>query len=354
MNPSSSSSTTTTTTTTNRNTSTWGYYTNLLLTYMTEPNPLEETRRTISNLTNRFGDTHPTFRNGIYTETVSFARSKFKFLIIYVHSSKNPNANSFCKDVLFTREFKEFIDEHFVFWACDINTSLGLRISNFLKATSYPFLSMISCNNIPGLTSTSDPVQLESFQDTQLLTKQSTIDAIRDHFAYYEPSLISAKADNDLREQDRFIRQEQDEEYLKSLKADQEKERIRLEKLEQERLEREREEQEERERLEFENRLLERKENKKKYYQVEPSLIKGSNDVTKLVIRLHDGSKIQRNFLISSTIEYVMDYIDTLIQEPIEHYVLSTNFPKKRLTNLSVTLKDESLYPDAVLFLSEN
>ncbi|KAN0016389.1 hypothetical protein ACTFIU_006356 [Dictyostelium citrinum] len=359
MNSSSSSTTTTTTTATttpNSNLSIWSfsYYINLWNKQFTEPDSSEETRRTVLRLTERFGETHPAFRMASYNEAVSFAKSKFKFLIVYIHSSQHPSSNSFCKEVLFTREFKEFIEANYIFWVCDVSTSIGLRMCNLLEVTTFPALSLICCNNVPGLTTSSQPVRLELFQGSQLSTKQSAMTIIRTSASHYEPSLVAAKADHDLREQDRFIRQEQDEAFLQSLREDQEKERIRLEKEEQERLEREREEKEEQDKINFQRELEERKQRKQKLFINEPKQKQPNGvDITKLVIRLHDGSKLQRNFLITDTIEFVMDFIDTHIQEPIENYVLSTHYPKKQLSNLNSTLKDEGLYPDSVLFLSE-
>eukprot|EP01133_Synstelium_polycarpum_P018867 gene18867-22567_t len=52
-------------------------------------------------------------------------------------------------------------------------------------------------------------------------------------------------------------------------------------------------------------------------------------DITRLAIRLFDGSRVQRNFKQSDTIQHVMDFVDTKITEPIENYVLSTNYPKQ-------------------------
>jgi len=322
------------------------YYLNLWNRSFSEPDPVEETSKTLVSLTERYGDTHPTFKTGSYNEALSHAKSNFKFLLVYVHSQRHPDAQSFCKDVLFTKQFKEFIDNSFVFWVCDVSTSVGLRMSNQLGATTYPFISMVQPILIPG----NQNLHHEIFQGTSLLVQTNVVNKITEVSSVYEPLLISARADHEQREQDRFIRQEQDEAFLQSLKEDQEKERIKREKEEQERLEQEQLEREEQERLEFERQLVERKERKQKLYIDEP--VK-SPTTTKLVFRLNDGSKVQRNFIETETIEYVMDYLDTLIPDPIENYILSTHYPKKQYHNLSSTLKEEGLVPDAVLFLSE-
>ncbi|KAF2077436.1 hypothetical protein CYY_001285 [Polysphondylium violaceum] len=322
------------------------YYLNLWNRSFSEPDAVDETSKTLLRLTEKYGDTHPTFKTGSYNEALSHAKSNFKFLLVYVHSQAHPDAQSFCKDVLFTKDFKEYIDTSFVFWVCDVSTSIGLRMSNQLGATTYPFLSMIQPIVIPG----NQNLHHEIFQGTSLLSKSNVMTKINEVTSIYEPLLISARADHELREQDRFIRQEQDEAFLQSLREDQEKERIKREKEEQERLEQEQLEKEEQDRLEFERQLIERKERKQKLYIDEPTK---SATTTKLVFRLNDGSKVQRNFLESETIEYVMDYLDTLIPDPIENYILSTHYPKKQYHNLNNTLKEEGLVPDAVLFLSE-
>ncbi|KYR02965.1 UAS domain-containing protein [Tieghemostelium lacteum] len=347
---SSSQSTTTTTTLNNTQNTYWGYLYNLfkLNNSLSEPDPIEETRKTLFLLTERYGSTHPSFRQGSYNEAVSFAKSKFKILLIYIHSSKHPNSQQFCKEILFTREFKEFIDSTYVIWACDISTSIGFKVFNAMRASTFPYLGMLCCNSISGLTQGTQ-TKIEDFSGVSLqLPRDQIMSNMTGIYEIYGPHLVVAKSEQDQREQDRFIRQEQDEAYLISLKQDQEKERLEKERLQREQEEREREEQEEQERLQKESEMLDRKESKKIRFEQEPT-----GPVSKVAIKLSDGTRIQRNFLKTDTIGDIMDYIDTKIQEPIDNYILMTSYPKKSLMNLDKTIFEEGLFPDALLFLSE-
>ena len=46
----------------------------------------------------------------------------------------------------------DFLNEHFVCWAGSVNSSEGFRLSNVLGASSFPFLAVLSNNNIGGMT----------------------------------------------------------------------------------------------------------------------------------------------------------------------------------------------------------
>lgn len=74
---------------------------------------------------------------------------------------------------------------------------------------------------------------------------------------------------------------------------------------------------------------------------------------TLLIIRLPNGNKQQRRFLRSHTLQIVMDYLETLDPDIPSKYNLVTNFPSKTLSDLTQTLEQYSLFPNAVLFLKE-
>eukprot|EP01132_Coremiostelium_polycephalum_P002518 gene2518-3116_t len=315
-----------------------------------EPDPVEETRKCLYSLKDRYGNVHPSFREGSYNEVAKFAKSQFKLLLIYIHSDKHPDAHTFCRDVLFTEEFREYIDNNFVIWACDLRTSSGLKIANMLEAYTYPFLSLIACNSI--IQGYGSNIRLENFQGGSLMLtgRQQVINTLTNAASTFEGSLTVARLDHEQREMDRLILQEQDEAYKVSLAMDQEKARLEKERLEQERLEKERLEQEEQKRLDDERLLLERKEKKKSKFINEPE--KGAPNVTTLAIRLSDGTRLLRNFYITDLVEDVLDYIDTQITVPIENYTLNSHFPKKQYTNKQESLGNAGL-TDASLYLSE-
>jgi len=155
------------------------------------------------------------------------------------------------------------------------------------------------------------------------------------------------------REQERqlryYLREEQDKAYLESLQRDQEKEAMRIQ--EQERL------REEQEQLEMQEAVCLSKElsqestlqRKLQYMKEEPTR---SPETTQLVIRMADGSKISRNFWRTDTLHHVKDFIDTrkLVGANVpENFQLVTDFPRKAFTDLSVTLEQAGLIPNAVV-----
>jgi len=163
--------------------------------------------------------------------------------------------------------------------------------------------------------------------------------------------LLNARLDKEERETDRRLREEQDAAYLESLKADQEKERLLVEEREKIRQEEERVKREEEEKLQREAERLREREEKAKRLADEP--LESEKDISKFVIRLLDGSKVQRRFRSSDKLQLVFDFIDTKQETPMNMCQLSTNYPKKIYNDLDQTLKEAGLTPQAMVFVSE-
>lgn len=125
-----------------------------------------------------------------------------------------------------------------------------------------------------------------------------------------------------------MIRQEQDEAYQQSLKADREK---RIRKEEEDRI-REAEEKKEKERVEkleqLHISLLKLKSEITDKLPIEPSL--SQDNIVKLVFKLPDGSRVQRNFLITDKVKYLYWYVFSLEKAPLQ-FKMTTNFPKRDL-----------------------
>jgi len=157
--------------------------------------------------------------------------------------------------------------------------------------------------------------------------------------------LIASKLEHDEREVDRRIRQEQDEAFMQSLAADEEKER----KL-----------QEEEERIREEQLLSQRAhEQKEKKLKMIASRVPNEpdpseKDVSQLVIRLTDGSRLQRRFYPLDSVQSVFDFVNASHPELLDlDYELVTNFPRKNFSPTNQTLRDAGLYPQASLFIQE-
>lgn len=128
-----------------------------------------------------------------------------------------------------------------------------------------------------------------------------------------------------------MIRQEQDAAYQQSLKADREKQLKRQEeqkrKEEEERLEKERiarQEQLHKGLMKLRNEIKHKLPPQPTNHDIE------SSNIVKLVFKLPDGSRVQRNYRKQDMVKYLYWYIFSLDDAPLQ-FKLTTNFPKREL-----------------------
>ena len=137
---------------------------------------------------------------------------------------------------------------------------------------------------------------------------------------------------------------EQNYAYEQAAAADRERETAARE----ERLRREQEEDDSRAKAELEaalelSKTLDKEANlkrKRESLQAEPP--KGP-EATKLRLQLPNGSKIDRRFLATSTLQDVRDFVDVYLGDneiPIESYSLSTTYPRRTYEDKAETLQD--------------
>lgn len=114
------------------------------------------------------------------------------------------------------------------------------------------------------------------------------------------------------------LREQQDEAYMATLRADQEKERLKREEQEQE--ERLRNEQ-----VEKEMQLVNRKKKAEESLSPEPTNVE---DTTKVILKLPDGSRIERKFHKKLSLCELHDFVLSRNDMPDSFEVVS-NFPTK-------------------------
>jgi len=80
-----------------------------------------------------------------------------------------------------------------------------------------------------------------------------------------------------------------------------------------------------------------------------------TNRVSQLVIRLPDGSRVQRRFRVTDKVQAIYDFVDCQDQMQIDqsHYNLIANFPRRVFQDRLVSLEEAGLYPQASLFVQE-
>ena len=130
----------------------------------------------------------------------------------------------------------EYLRNSVIFWGCSKNLPEGLKVYNALKVKRCPFLGVIVHKNsrMTLISKIEGPVTA-----AELMLQLSGL------IAEHEQDLVVARFEKEQRNQTQLLRQEQDQAYQESLKADREKARKkqeqeeakrRLEQLEQQKI----------------------------------------------------------------------------------------------------------------------
>lgn len=127
-----------------------------------------------------------------------------------------------------------------------------------------------------------------------------------------------------------MIRQEQDEAYQKSLKADREKKLKREEEIRAKEA-KEREDHERAERAErLHQRLTKLKSEIKDRISADKPNTDESDSIVKLVFKLPDGTRVKRDFLKTDKVKLLYWFVFSLDNAPLQ-FKMTTNFPKRDL-----------------------
>jgi len=305
-----------------------------------ETDPIAASTRFRSELEIAFGNVHPTMFIGSFQQACQRAKSEYKFVVVYLHSALHRDTPTFCRETLCTELIADFFNEHFIFWTASLTMTEGYQVSNLLSASTYPFIGVICNNTVGGLAIVERIEGLIPIED--LMSKLATV------LETHGPMLLTARLEHEERDKDRKLRQEQDLAFMQSLAVDQAKEQQILQqqrRIEEEKAAKEKEEQEQIEKQQQKQREREQIFRRLPY---EPGLDEAG--VTQLVVRLTDGSRVQRRFKNTDKLQVVFDFINSKDIE-IEEYELVTNFPRKSFSDPNMTLEQAGLYPQASLFV---
>lgn len=348
----------------------WGYYLIMLpfrITYYTlldifrfalrfvRPDPRSRVTDPVGDIVSfiqmfeeKYGRTHPVFYQGTYSQALNDAKQELRFLLVYLHGEDHQDSDEFCRNTLCTTEVTQFVNSRMLFWACSTNKPEGFRVSQALRENTYPFLAMIMLKDrrmtVVG--------RLEGLIQPQDLINQLTF--IMEANQTY---LVSERLEREERNQTQVLRQQQDEAYLQSLRADQEKERKRREKQEQKR----REEEEVQLRLQAEERkkrnLQEEKERRSECLPAEPE--SDHPDSLKIIFKMPNDTRVERRFLFTQSLSVIHDFLFSLKEAP-EHFQIVANFPRRVLPCLPTeegpvppTLQEAGLSRSQLLFVQD-
>ncbi|KAH9317062.1 hypothetical protein KI387_018831, partial [Taxus chinensis] len=90
-----------------------------------------------------YGDFHPAFQRSGFMDALRTSREEFKLLFVYLHSPEHPNTSGFCQDTLCSDVVVDFVNQNFVSWGGNVRASEGFKMSNSLKASTFPFCAVV-------------------------------------------------------------------------------------------------------------------------------------------------------------------------------------------------------------------
>ncbi|GFT68579.1 FAS-associated factor 2 [Nephila pilipes] len=279
--------------------------------------PARDVMNFIQNFEEKYGRDHPIFYRGTYYQAVNDAKQDLKFLLVYLHGDDHQDTDEFCRTVLRNSEVVNFINASFLFWACSVNSPEGYRVSQALRENTYPFLAVIVLRD----NQMTVVARLEGPTDPDVLIRRLRL-IMNDN----EASLIAARLERHERSMTQTIRQQQDEAYKESLKADQEKERRRREEQEV----KAQQEQEER------NKLLEEQKRKEDIKRQKIDLasqipeeppLEHPNTI-RLMIKLPAGTRLERRFRREESLKFLYYFVFCHPESP-DCFQIVTNFPRR-------------------------
>ncbi|XP_022699313.1 FAS-associated factor 2-like [Varroa jacobsoni] len=205
-------------------------------------------------------------------------------------------------------------------WGCSVQLPEGHKVSRTLKERTYPFVCVVVLRESRMTLVARIQGQVESPE--QLLSILTTVRADN------EASLRAAQIERNERTVNQTLRQQQDEAYLQSLRADQEKAR---KKREEEQRKRDAEEAAARQAAE-EARAAELREREKVELarQVPAEPAKEDEGAIQLALRLPSGKRIDRRFLQTHSMKYLYYYVLCHSEAP-DNFEIHTSYPRRKI-----------------------
>ena len=257
-------------------------------------------------------------------------------MFVYLHSQQHSDTTFFCTETLCAPAVLGLLRTNYVVYGADIWSKAGYDLTVKLGAEAYPYVAIV----FPGRDAST---ALKGFPVSTLngYCDASTMAANLTRFATsHEIESLWAGAAREVRRrqevlQEQQLRTEQEQAYQESLRADIEREN----RLEAERQQKKAEE--EAKRLEKEERRRKKEERKQEALcmrevrraAVTPEPPAGSKEATMIAIRLPQGRKAVRRFLVTDTLASAFGFADKEMGElaPL-NFALCTNVPRRTFT----------------------
>lgn len=285
--------------------------------------------RFIAEFEEKYGRTHPPFARTSYTALLEQGKREIRFILLYLHSPAHRDTDRFCTEVLATQRFADFVTtEHgLLFWGCSVYYPEGYRVWQALRAGAAgnaPFLALVGLKNHRMVAMKKVEAAGQSLA--------ATLTTLRSAIANNEHSLIATRVDREERQMASLIRAQQDAAFEESLRADQEKERLKREAAER---------QAEAERLQVAAQEAEAarlaalaalKVSLKAAIPPEPEADLEEGQLFRLMIRLPDGTKLERRFRRDDPVKLLYYYVFTSTPPTsLLNFKICTTFPSRQL-----------------------
>ncbi|XP_057298409.1 FAS-associated factor 2-like [Hydractinia symbiolongicarpus] len=291
-----------------------------------------------------YGKTHPTFYLGSYSQVLNDAKKELKFLMVYLHSKDHQSTPEFCRTVLSNPGFREYINGNMLFWACDVNSNEGHRVSRAMRERTYPFLAIVCLR---------DNRMTVVWRIEGVLGVDEIIAVCAQAIDENEASLVAARAERRERSITQELRSEQDAAYLESLARDKQKEEEKKRLLEEARKEEELLRQKENEKLQKIQDLAMRREKCRDHFALLEEPTSSEDGALQIRIKLPNGRQLQRYFLKTNQLQLLYDFVLSHDDAPAE-FLLNTNFPRKTFDirdHESKTLQDVGIASSSAMFV---
>ncbi|KAF5285862.1 hypothetical protein FQA39_LY04323 [Lamprigera yunnana] len=311
-------------------------------------NPLEDVMEFIRSYEEKYSNIHPVFYQGTYSQVLNDAKHELKFLLIYLHNENAVDAGMFCRDTLSHPEVITYINTNFLFWGCSSTSGEGYKVSQLFRPGHHPYLAIVVLKD-NRMTIVS---RMEGYCDHNILLQRLTTVVTE-----FEINLVQARSDRFEASMNRSLRAYQDEAFLESLRADQEKEKRRQEERDAERAKLRQIEEEAL--AEQERRKSIAQEKVDSVYKVPSEPGTDHPDVVHVVFKLPSGERLERRFLKTHSLEAIFYFVFCHPNTP-DSFEITTNFPKRVLHCLPrgiqdciQTLEEAGLKHREVLFIND-
>eukprot|EP01136_Pigoraptor_vietnamica_P025925 Opistho-1_new@80356 len=289
--------------------------------------PPGDAARLERDLERKYGRRPPRAIIGTYRQAIERAKQELAFLLVYLHSEDHEDTPRFCRGTLCNDEFVRFVESQGVlFWCGSIDTPEGVRAQEVLNTSSFPYLALVV--QVGSRCTVVDACE-GAIAVEPLITRISR--AIEVHGAM----LADARAERAERTMAQRIREEQDQAYLESLRADQEKEQRRLREIERQR---EEEESARMKELRAQQEKEERARQRKMKLARLPAEPTDDTLAARILVKLPNGARLDRRFPKTATVQDVYDYVDGN-EIGLDKFILVTNYPRTVLQDMGRTLE---------------